>query len=383
MSDVEVISAPTRETRALSTPPRSPREHTSASTPPAVQPIQIGLAQVGPGHPAFVIAEAGVNHDGQMGLAKELIHAAADAEADAVKFQVFAADRLVMRTAPTAVYQAAAGAGTSQYEMLARLELKHEQFAELYAYAGRCGIEFLATPFSIVDLKFLVDLGVRAIKLASPEVVNAPLLDAAARSGLPLILSTGAAELEEIAAAVERLQAADVEDLALLHCISSYPARVPDANLGAIGTLARCFGTVTGFSDHTESVDIGGYAAAAGASIIEKHFTLDRKRSGPDHAFSLEPDDLTAYIRNIRRAEMLLGSGQISVTPSQRNVRDVARASLVASRDLQAGEEITADALAAKRPGGGICPMDIDLLIGRRVRSPIPADTPVSWDAVW
>jgi sialic acid synthase SpsE len=346
------------------------------------RPFQIGPAEVGPGNPVYVVAEAGVNHDGQFGLAKELIHAAADSEADAVKFQVFSADRLATRTAPTAEYQANAGEKDTQYAMLERLQLTHDQFADLYAYAGRCGIEFIATPFSVFDLRFLTELGVRAIKLASPEVVNAPLLDEAARAGVPLILSTGAAEMDEIATAVERLRAAGLDDLALLHCVSSYPARESEANLAAIGTLIRRFAAVAGYSDHTESVRIGGFATAAGASIIEKHFTLDRRRSGPDHSFSLEPASMAEYIRNIRRAELLLGSGHIQVTASQREVRQLSRASLVAACDIGPGQEITPQMLIAKRPGDGICPMEIDLLIGRRARMPIPRDTALSWDAI-
>jgi N,N'-diacetyllegionaminate synthase len=344
--------------------------------------LSIGPASVGPGNPAYVIAEAGVNHDGQLGLAKELVHAACEAEADAVKFQVFSADRLVTRQAPTAGYQQKAGAGASQHEMLSKLELTHDQFAQLYAYAGRCGIEFIATPFSVFDLRFLVELGVRAIKLASPDVVNAPILDAAAAAGLPLILSTGAAEMDEISAAVERLRFSGCDDFALLHCVSSYPAKESEANLAAIGTLSRCFDCVVGYSDHTESIAIGGYAAAAGASAIEKHFTLDRRRNGPDHAFSLEPESMTEYIRNIRRTETLLGTGHVTVTPAQREVRSLSRTSLVAAREIRPQELITPDALAAKRPGDGICPMEIDLVAGRRARRAIPANALIDWDSL-
>lgn len=380
MSDVEV--APPLRLVCRNELPDSSAWSPQAPEPDTPATFQIGPATIGRGQPAYLIAEAGVNHDGSFSLAKELIHAAADAEADAVKFQVFAADRLVTRTAATAAYQAAAGAGDSQHAMLRRLELTHDEFAQLFAYAGRCGIEFIATPFSVFDLKFLVDLGVRAIKLASPEIVNAPLLDAAAVADLPLILSTGAAELSEIGCAVDRLRDRGLTSLALLHCVSSYPAKESEANLAAIGTLARHFNCVVGYSDHTESTAIGGYAVSAGASVIEKHFTLDRRRNGPDHRFSMEPEDLALYIRNVRRTELLLGTGHIAVTPAQRDVRQLSRASLVAAREIAAGEVITADMLIAKRPGGGITPMDIDLVVGRCARQPVPADSPLAWDAL-
>ncbi|HOB73481.1 MAG TPA: N-acetylneuraminate synthase family protein [Phycisphaerae bacterium] len=376
--------------------------------------LRIGPATVGAGYPVYVIAEAGVNHDGDVGLACEMIHAAADAGADAVKFQVFSADRLVTRSAPAAQYQKRAAHAGTQYEMLARLQLSWEDFAELAAYAGRQDIEFLATPFSVADLDFLVSIKVRALKLASPDIVNTALVERAAKSGLPVIASTGAADLEEIAAAVEcfrltrmreglpasdrgadtlpdsqcGLDACSTEKstlaapLALLHCVSSYPAREDEANLAAIGTLARAFHCVSGFSDHTESVAMGGYAVAAGARIIEKHFTLDRTRPGPDHAFSLEPEMLAEYIRHIRQAERFVGNGRIEVSNSQREVRQLARGSIVAARHIRAGEALTRSMLTIKRPGGGIAPAEMEHLIGRHARLDIPADTALAWEAV-
>lgn len=344
--------------------------------------LQIGPAVIGPGEPVFVIAEIGVNHDGDVGLAKELIHAAVDAEADAVKFQVFSPDRLVRRDAPTATYQRKANQSASQHEMLARLALSHDAFADLAAYAGQCGVEFLATPFSVPDLQFLLSIGVRAIKLASTDIVNAPLLDAAAKSRRPVILSRGAADRDEIAAALDRLRGADVAGLALLHCLSSYPTPEYEANLAVIQTLAQTFRCVVGFSDHTESLTIGGYAAAAGARIIEKHITLSRSRSGPDHAFSLEPAQLAEYIRHIHQTEALLGNGRIVVSPSEREVRRLSRGSVVAARDIRPGDILTAEMLTVKRPGDGISPMVINSLLGKRANCHIPTDTPLTWDAV-
>jgi len=342
----------------------------------------IGQSVVGlPGF-VYVIAEAGVNHDGDISVARELVSAAAEAGADAVKFQVFSADRLVTRQAPAATYQQNAGEAATQYQMLARLELPHSQFAELAGYARQCEIEFLATPFSLVDLEFLISINVAAIKLASTDVINGPLIDAAARSHRPVIMSTGAADADEIASAVERYRRHDVDTLALLHCISSYPAREDSVNLAAVIAMAQQFRCVTGFSDHTESITMGGYAAAAGARIIEKHMTLDRRRTGPDHSFSLEPQAFAEYIQGIRYASRLLGDGQLCVTESQREVRALSRTSIVAARDIRAGEILSASMLTTKRPGGGISPMEIDRLIGQTVTQSVPTDTPITWEVL-
>ncbi len=344
--------------------------------------FEIGPAVVGESWPVYVVAEVGVNHDGEPGLAHELIHAAADAQADAVKFQVFSAERLVTCSAPTAAYQQQAVRAATQYQMLSQLELTHDVFGDLCRYAGQCGVEFLATPFSVADLRFLVSLGVRAIKLASTDIINAPLLEAAVESSLPVIASTGAADLAEVAGAVAYFNRPGAGPLALLHCVSSYPTREWEANLAAIGTLARTFDCVSGFSDHTESLTMGGYAAAAGARIIEKHLTLDRTRRGPDHAFSLEPDAMAEYIRGIRYAERLLGDGAIAPGESEHEVRRLARGSVVAARHIHVGETLTESMLTVKRPGGGIAPSELASLIGRQARTEIAADTPIAWEAV-
>lgn len=352
------------------------------TSPPAPAPLTIGPARIAPGEPVYVIAELGVNHDGDVGVAREMIHAAVEAEVDAVKFQVFSPDRLVRRDAPAATYQRKAGERGSQYDMLARLALSHDAFAELAAVAGECGVEFLATPFSVADLEFLVSLGVRAIKLASTDIVNALLLDAAAAANLPIIASTGAADSAEIAAAMARLHTSGGGPVALMHCVSSYPTPEWEANLSRICTLAREFHCQVGFSDHTESLTIGGYAAAAGARLIEKHMTLGRQRRGPDHAFSLEPAMMAEYIRQIRYVETLLGQGRLMVSPIEREVRQLSRGSLVSACSIAAGQELTREMITVKRPGNGIVPMDIDRLIGRQAGRDIPADSPFTWDAV-
>lgn len=346
------------------------------------RPFWIGPAQIGDGSPVYVIAEAGVNHDGHVEVARELIHAAAEAEADAVKFQVFSADRLATRQTPTVAYQKHAAQGDSQYDMLARLQLSRDHFVELAHYASHCDIEFLATPFSVDDLRFLVSIGVRAIKLASPDIVNDPLLGAAAGSGLPVIASTGAATAEEIAAATAWFRKDEAGPFALLHCVSCYPTPESQVHLAAIPALAARFGCVAGFSDHTESISMGGYAAAAGARIIEKHLTLDRNRCGPDHAFSLEPAAMTEYIRHIRRVEQLLGSCEIGLQECEREIRRLARGNIVTARAVQAGETLDASALTIKRAGRGLSAPDFRSVIGRVARVDLPADTAIEWDQI-
>jgi len=344
--------------------------------------MRIGRRLVGPPGSVYVIAEAGVNHDGDIDVARQLIAAAANTGADAVKFQVFSADRLVTRQAPSTGYQQRAGESESQHEMLARLELAHGQFEELSEYARRFPIDFFATPFSIPDLDFLVSLGVPVLKLASPDIVNGPLLDAAAQSGLAVIASTGAATLDEVTSAVERFMVPGAGPLSLLHCVSSYPAREEEANLAVINELARRFHCISGFSDHTESLTIGGLAVAAGAKIVEKHLTLDRHRRGPDHSFSLEPEVMTRYVNEVRRVARMMGDGQPGPTSSQREVRRLGRSSIVAARNIAPGEVIHQNMLTTKRPGGGISPMRINELVGRKVLRIIPADTPITWESL-
>jgi N,N'-diacetyllegionaminate synthase len=358
--------------------------------------VSIGQRRVGPGQPVYVIAEAGVNHNGSLDQALRLVDVAAEAGADAVKFQVFRADELATATAETAEYQKSRGleparsrarqrtaGGQSQREMLARLELADDEFRRVRTHCAGRGIEFLATPFGPRDIDRLLELKVNAIKIASTDLNNLPLLRLAAQTGLPLIVSTGAATKEEIRASVERLQQRDVgERLILLHCVSAYPTPLDAANLRAIGTLQRAFGTVCGFSDHTTETQTGAWAAAAGASVLEKHFTLDRAAPGPDHAMSLDPPGLRQYISAVRDAERALGSGQLGMSPLEADVRTVARKSVVAACDLTTGTVLRPEMLTVKRPAGGIEPDQLDTLIGRQVASDVPRDTILTWDMI-
>ncbi len=343
--------------------------------------VTIAGRDVGIGHPPYIVAEAGVNHNGDIALAHRLIDAARAANADAVKFQVFSADRLVSRTAPSCTYQQKHNANaTSQHAMLKSLELCEATLGELSAHAEEVGIVFLATPFGVEELESLVKLSVPAVKIASTDAVNVPLLRAAADTGLPLILSTGACTIEEIDAAVAMVQSRQAADkLFLLHCVSAYPTQPEDARLGCVRALAERHGLPTGFSDHTPEPDFSALAVAAGAVILEKHLTLDREGPGPDDFFSLLPEQMFQYVEHARSAWRVLGDGSFSVSPQEQEVRELARGSVFTVADLRAGQRLSVDGLAVRRPGGGIEPRDWDRVIGLRAKTDIPADTQLAW----
>lgn len=337
--------------------------------------LAINGSVIGPGRPCFVIAEAGVNHNGDLGLARQLVEVAASAGADAVKFQTFRAERLVTAGAPKAAYQQRqTDAEEGQLGMLRRLELSREGHLELMALCRKLGILFLSTPFEEESADLLEALGVEAYKLPSGEITNLPLLAHVARKGRPLILSTGMASLGEVEAAVEAITAAGNPDLALLHCVSSYPTAPADANLRAMATLASAFRRPVGYSDHTEGIAIPLAAVALGACILEKHFTLDRTLPGPDQQVSLEPDELRALVAGIRQVEAALGDGLKRPAACEINTAAVARKSLVAAVDIPEGAVLTAASIAIKRPGTGLAPALLPHLLGRRTRTAITRD---------
>jgi len=362
--------------------------------------VMIGHRKVAHRERTYVIAEAGVNHDGRLDKALELVDVAAAAGADAVKFQVFRAAELVTAAAGVAEYQRATGgrgqrdtlggpAGaripsrTSQRDMLADLELSEPDFAQIRAHCVERGIEFLATPFGVNDVDRLLALNARAIKIASTDLDNVPLLRKAADTGLPLIVSTGASMADEIAGCVERLRNWGAGDqVALLHCVSRYPTPLEAANLRAIAALRERFGVPCGFSDHTTSTRIGAWAVAAGACLLEKHFTLDRDAPGPDHSMSLDAEGLTAYISGVREVEVALGCGAVGMTEPEAEVRAVARRSIVAARPIHAGTVLSADLLTVKRPAGGIPPTELEALVGRHILVDVGADTTLTWDMI-
>jgi N,N'-diacetyllegionaminate synthase len=338
---------------------------------------------IGDAQPTFIIAEAGVNHNGDLDVALWMIDTASRAGASAVKFQTFSTDRLVTRQAPKAAYQKhTTDAQESQYEMLKRLELSLADHERLFAHAQDRGLAFLSTPFDHASVDLLIELGVSAIKIGSGELTNLPLLEHVARQKRPIILSTGMAYLSEVEEAVRCVQAHSDAPLVLLHCVSNYPAREADINLRAMLTMRQAFGLPVGYSDHTVGVSVAVAAVALGACVIEKHFTLDRSLPGPDHRASLEPDELRAMVRSIRDVEAALGDGIKRPAVNELGTARVARKSVVSQIDIPSGATITAEMLAIKRPGTGIPPRDVTRVIGRTARVAIPADTVLEWEMI-
>jgi N-acetylneuraminate synthase/N,N'-diacetyllegionaminate synthase len=330
--------------------------------------------------PAFLIAEAGVNHNGDLDLARRLVDAAAAAGADAVKFQTFRTDALVSAAAPKARYQMeTTGGAESQRAMLARLELSAEAHAGLRDHAARRGLVFFSTPFDEASADLLDGLGVELLKVPSGEVTNLPLLRHLAGKGRPILLSTGMSTLDEVATAVETIRAAGDPAVAILHCVSAYPAPVEDTNLRAMDTLRERFDCPVGLSDHTLGIEIALAAVARGAAVLEKHLTLDRALPGPDHRASLEPADFTALVRGVRAIERALGDGDKRPMPSELDTRAVARRSLVAARALPAGHRLTGADVAIKRPGTGLAPADLDRVLGRTLARGVGADELLDW----
>lgn len=331
----------------------------------------------------YVIAEIGVNHDGCIAKAHQLIDAAKLAGADAVKFQIFSADALASVDARTCDYQRInTDTIESQRDMLCRLELSRDALRELRDAADKAGLDFIATPFGIEELTFLDEsLDPAAIKTSSSDLVNLPLLMAAAKTDRPLIVSTGASDWSEVVAGVETLRAARSDGrLALLHCVSAYPTPLEQVQLAVIGRMQRTFDVIAGFSDHTMESETGGFAVLAGARILEKHITLDRAARGPDHAASLEPAAFSDYVRGARRAALLLGSADRRCLDIEQDVRQVARGRLVVKCRIHAGATITADALTVQRPGDGISPTDLGRVIGRTAAQNIECNTPLTWN---
>lgn len=343
--------------------------------------IQIGNHLVGTGMPVFVIAEAGVNHNGDVMLAKELIDIAAAAGANAVKFQTYSTDKLVSAEAPKAEYQKRnADEDESQAEMLRRLELKRSDYEELVSRCLERGIVFLSTPFDEDAVDFLDALGTPAFKLGSGDLTNLPLLEHVAIKGKPAILSTGMSDLEEVREAVKMMQKFGCTSLILLQCVSNYPADAADVNLKAMSTMANEFSLPVGYSDHTEGIEVALAAAALGACVIEKHFTLSKTLPGPDHRASLEPSELKAMIAGIRKVEAALGTGEKTRTASEENTAQVARRSLTAARDISAGTQLTRDMIAIQRPGTGLSPARISSVVGRRLRIDVKTGSQLSFD---
>lgn len=338
--------------------------------------MRIAGRPVGPGHPVYVIAEAGVNHDGDPAAALELVDAAAQAGACALKVQTFRADRLATPAAPKAPYQLRAGGGDSQLEMLRRLELGEEALRAVSERARARGITFFSSPFDQDSADLLEALDVPAFKLGSGELTHHQLLAHVARKRRPMLLSTGMADLDEVAAAVRVVRESGDPPLILLHCLSAYPAPAEQVNLRALEAL-RTFGVPVGFSDHTPGWEVALAAVALGACVIEKHLTLDRARPGPDHAASLDPPALASLVRGVRLVESALGDGVKRPAPCEAEVAAVARRSLVATRDLPRGAILQPGDLEPLRPGTGLSPAALPSVLGRRLALDLARGTPL------
>lgn len=314
----------------------------------------------------LIIAEAGVNHNGDINLARQLVDKAKEAGADIIKFQTFKLDSIVSKFAEMADYQKDnMGMVESQKEMLKKITLPYEDFCELYKYCKNKDIQFLSTPFDIESIHFLNDM-VSFWKIPSGEVTNYPYLVEIAKTGKPVVMSTGMCELQEIDEAIKVLKANGTSDITLLHCNTQYPTPYKDVNLRAMETLRNRYKVKVGYSDHTKGIEVPIAAVALGAEVIEKHFTLDKKLPGPDHKASLEPNELAAMVSSIRNIEEALGSSTKIVSDSERENIAIARKSIVAAKNIKKGEVLTVDNLTTKRPGTGISPMRWNDVLGSK-----------------
>jgi len=338
--------------------------------------VTIAHKTIGEGSPVFIIAEAGCNHNGDSGLAKRLVDVAAEAGADAVKFQTFIADELVTHQAEKADYQKinTGNGNETQCAMLKKLELSFDNFKTLKVYCESKDIVFLSTPFDSRSVDFLDELEIPAFKIASGEITNIPFLSYIACKKKPVILSTGMSTLEEVEKAEEALRQTHNAELVLLHCTSEYPAPAEDVNLRAMNTLYHRFKVPVGLSDHTLGIEIPLAAVALGASVIEKHFTLTKDLPGPDHTLSLEPQELIRLVQSIRSVEKALGDGIKAPAESEKYIIDTARKSIVAATNIKKGEPFSEHNLTVKRPGTGMSPARWNDVLGRRAERNFKAD---------
>ncbi len=314
----------------------------------------------------YIIAEAGVNHNGNIEIAKALVDAAAQAGADAIKFQTFQAGKLVCKNAEKAAYQKkATNASETQYEMLKKLELSQQMHVDLMVYCRHKRIQFLSTPFDIESIQMLVDLNIPIIKIPSGEVTNYPYLKMAGRTGKHIILSTGMSSMDEVRHALAILKEYGAGSMVALHCNSQYPTPMEDVNLRAMLSMREKLNIATGYSDHTEGIEVPIAAAALGACVIEKHITLDRNMEGPDQNASIEPQELKQMVRCIRNIEKALGTVEKKVSPSEESNILVVRKSIVAAKKIRKGELFSEENLTVKRPGTGISPMKWEKVIGK------------------
>lgn len=314
----------------------------------------------------YIIAEAGVNHNGCYELACKLVDAAKEAGVNCIKFQTFKAKDLVSHNAKRAEYQKETVGDGSQVDMLKKLELSYDEFIKLKEYCDKVGICFLSTPFDFDSIEFLNSIDMPFWKIPSGEITNLTYLLALAKTGKPVVMSTGMCEMAEIEAAIRVLKENGTKEIKLLHCNTEYPTPFEDVNLRAMKTMRDAFGLEVGYSDHTKGIEVPVAAVALGATVIEKHFTLDRNMEGPDHRASLEPDELAEMVQSIRHIEKALGTGEKKPSTSEIKNIAVARKSIVAKTAIKAGEELTEENLTVKRPGTGISPMKWHEVVGTK-----------------
>ena len=327
----------------------------------------------------FIIAEAGVNHNGSVELAKKLVDAAKEAGADAVKFQTFKTKNLVTKNARKAEYQIKNSGEESQYEMIKKLELSDDEFWEIAKYAEDKGLIFLSSPFDEESVDLLDEIDIPAFKIASGEITNFPLLKHIAKKQKPVILSTGMSTIGEVEEALQLIEKYN-DNIILMHCLTNYPAKKEDANLNVIKTLEYAFKKPVGFSDHTSGIEMSVAAVALGSCVIEKHFTIDKNLPGPDHKASLEPHEFSAMVKAIRNVEKGLGNGVKKPTTEEIEIKKLVRKSIVTKEDIPKGSILTEEMLDIKRPGTGIEPKYIKELIGRELIENVKKDNLLKWN---
>lgn len=346
-------------------------------------PINIEGRKIGIGMPVWIIAEAGVNHNGDIGLAIELVHAAKEVGADCVKFQTFRADDLVSKSSPKAKYQLeATNAKQSQYDMLKALELETEDFARLKEECEKIGICFLSTPYNTGDIDMLEGIGTSAYKIASAMSVEPHLLQYVAKTGKPVLVSTGMCTMAEIRHTANILRDAGNEQFILYQCTTDYPSRLEDVNLRAMQTIARETGALVGYSDHCESFTASIAATALGACSIERHFTLDKTLPGPDHTASSDPQEFAQLVKMLREVDIAMGKEEKKPSPRELDNKIAMRRGIVAKHNLSSGAVITAADIAFKRPLQGVAPNEYEQLIGKRLIVNVEKDQPIFWEYV-
>jgi N-acetylneuraminate synthase/N,N'-diacetyllegionaminate synthase len=345
--------------------------------------IDPGSKTVGEGFPVFIIAEAGVNHNGDLQIARELVEEAANCGADCIKFQTYKAERVVTNNAPKAKYQMeTTDRAESQLEMLRKIELSPEHHVELKKYAEELGLLFLSTPYNFEDIDLLESIGVSAYKVASGQIVEPPFLRMVAETGKPVFLSTGMSTMSEIEAALNTIRKTGNDKTILLQCTTNYPSMIEDANLRVIPAFRSAFNVPVGYSDHTVGEEAAIAAVALGAVVIEKHFTTDKNLPGPDHSSSVTPEELRSLIKKIRRTEMSLGKDLKEPTAVEKENATGMRRSIVACRSIKKGEIINKEDITFKRPATGLPPTDYDRIIGRKAVREIAKDDILQEDMI-